>query len=62
MFDFLTGIYCFLLGWIITPETCENFSTNLSLHRRVDVQGYFGGKRKKTIKNRKHKNKTAKRN
>ena len=57
MFEFLSAIYCNLIGWIITPSTC-------SLHRRSDEHmfGHYGGKSKcKTKRHRKHrKNKTYK--
>lgn len=62
MFDFLTGIYCTLFGWIITPETCSERESTASLYRRSDEPGilgqYFGGA--KTKKHRKHKRRSNK--
>jgi hypothetical protein len=55
MFDFLNGIYCTLIGWFITPESCDDLNTRLSFKKQKDVEGYIGGKHNKTKKHRKHK-------
>jgi hypothetical protein len=64
MFDFINGIYCTLFGWFISPESCSDFKTNLSLHKRTDVDYMgnetVGGKHKKTRKHMKHKTKKNK--
>ena len=66
MFDFLTGIYCTLFGWILPSETCTNLQAKVNLERGstgkdLDKESYFqGGKHKKTRKNLKHKHRKNK--